>query len=110
MTKDTTVYRGIQHEGLAKNAEKLVGREIPTASFMSTSPSRRQAETFAGFGRSSVLFEIKAKAGAKAADITGFGRGTAANEKELLFGRNQRFRVTGVNRSGRTPVIQMEAL
>ncbi|MEP1597578.1 MAG: ADP-ribosyltransferase [Hyphomonas sp.] len=108
LNEDVTVYRGIKHKTLAQNAEQLVGKEISAAGFQSTSLSRRVAQDFVGFGDDAVIFEIRARKGLKAMRMDEFETANVAREKELLFSRGQKAKVTGVRKEGRATVIEMD--
>ena len=109
LQKDTTLYRGLQHPALAANAEKLIGREVPVDSFQSTSTSQEEAErNYAGFGNGAVVFKINAPAGTKAINTSEFESSGNSGEDEVLLGRGGKMKITGVDRSGRVPVIHMD--
>lgn len=105
LTQDTVVYRGFQHRGLAKQAESVVGKTINPHGFLSTSTNSQVARDFAGYGDGSVVLAIKAKAGAKAAYMDQFATSNNARENELLFPRDSKIRITGVDRTRSPPVI-----
>jgi hypothetical protein len=110
LERNTLLYRGIQHSALAAGAEKLIGRDIPVATFQSTSSSQKSASEFAGLGKDAVLFRIEAPKGSRALSMKQFEGSGNKNEDEYLLPRGGSMRVTGVDRSGRIPVVSLRLL
>lgn len=108
LSEDTVVFRGMQHKGLVKHAESIVGKTINPGSFLSTSTSSRVARDFAGIGDGAVVLAIKAKKGHNAVYMDQFESAGSAGENELLFARNSKIRIKGVDRSRNPPVIMGE--
>lgn len=106
LARDVTVYRGVQHPTLARNADKLVGRTVESPSFMSTTMNPDVAKSFAGYSQSSVVLKLTAKKGTKALNMEPFKK-SAMNrgEAEVLFGRGSRVRITGVERTSSGTVV-----
>jgi hypothetical protein len=108
LQQEMVVYRGIQHPALARNAERLVGRSIDAPTYLSTSAHSGVARNFASTGSGGVVLAIRARAGTHAAYLDQFQTSGNSGESELLFGRNSRVRITGVDRTRRPPVITGE--
>lgn len=105
---DVSLYRGIHHEPLAINAEKLIGKTVEVASFQSTTVDKKVALEFAGVGKGAVIFKISVPKGTPAIDMSKFETSNNVNEKEILLGRGGRVRITGVDRTSRVPVVSGE--
>ena len=103
---DTVVYRGIQYQPLATNAENLVGKSIPIGTYQSTTSSIDVAKDYAGFGKSGVILEIKAAAGSHAISMDQFESSGTSGEHEFLFGHSGHFHVTEIDRTGKVPIIR----
>lgn len=106
LVQDTIVYRGIQSPALARNIDRLIGKTMNPPNYLSTSTSSRVARDFAGFGSNGVVLAIKAKTGMRAAHLDQFQVAGNAGENELLFPRDSKIRLTGVDRT-RSPMVIM---
>lgn len=108
LQEDTIVFRGMQHPALAKNAEKVIGRQIEAPTFLSTSTKGSVARDFAGVSGAGIVLAIKAKKGMHAAYMDQFETSGNSGESELLFGRGHKISITGVDRSRRPMIITAE--
>lgn len=97
LEKDTEVFRGLK----ALPEGWKVGSVITDPGFMSTSVSRSVAQ--GNFG--SIILDLKAPKGAKAAFMSKTESPKFDNEKELLFPRGTKFRITHRSNYGENGVI-----
>jgi hypothetical protein len=85
-----TVYRGVSDHEALKLAKGAVLRD---RGFLSTSLEPRVAREFAGAGPRAAVVEIRAPAGARGAAVGALT--SFPGEREVLFARDARIRVTG---------------
>ena len=100
LKRDLTVYRGIDHFGLAAlgiraGDRSLVGRSFTDAGFVSTSGSPTAASGFADAG---AILEITVPKGARVMPLGALSH--FADEDEHLLGRGGSFRVDAVETQG----------
>jgi hypothetical protein len=95
--RDLVLFRGQQvPQAMLDKPEAMIGREVPIASFLSTSTDESLVATrYMGKDRS-VGFRIRAPKGIHAVDMDGFGGGVA--ESEVLLNRGQKVRIVRVYR------------
>lgn len=104
LAKSQTVYRGIVSREISGNAASFKGKIIEDRAFMSTSSNIASAtgttsNSITASKPGSVLFELKARKGAKALPIDALGKAAknTHREGELLFARGSRIRIDGVS-------------
>ncbi len=92
--KNVFVYRGmIDYDGIYANPKNLVGKIFETKGFMSTSLSRKVAETFGGseaLGRAATRFRIWVPKGSRGLFI-------GEDEQEVLFRRGSKLRIKKIS-------------
>lgn len=94
------VYRGCKPKFL----NKLVpGSVIEDAGYMSTSPSRGVAESFAGRTFGSAVFEIKLPRGMKALDINEAAGSAYGSEREVLLPRGTKMVIESIREDPKRP-------
>lgn len=102
LAKDVTLYRGVRLSDFGGSVS--VGSTLSDKGFFSTSHDRNVATiSFAG----DAVLKINAKKGTHAVDVTHVAGG---NEREVLFGRNAKMRVTGVKIVGGKTEITVDML
>jgi len=97
ITKDTTLYRGINNDELTKKFQSVkTGNKIPVSSFQSTSSSERAL--FAHAGLVGVALKINVKKGTNIADLAGSGTAMDAKEQEILLPNKGHYVVKSVSK------------
>lgn len=92
--EDLMVFRGLEWPELAKGGKSLIGTIIEDKGFVSTSLGKDFAEKFLR-SENSVLMRIKLPKGSNVAPIS-YANPVMINVREMLIGRNARFRVIDV--------------
>ncbi len=99
ITEDVRLYRGVNEDALfqLEQLDLTVGSVIQEPGFSSTSKFWVEADRFAGgTRRRGLLFIVHAKAGMKALDVTHLSS-VGTGEYEVLFPRNQRWKIRSLD-------------
>ncbi len=107
LTKDVTIFRGMSGKNLSKSAIGMKGKTFKISGYQSTTTQESIAAQFAGVDkRNAAIFKLRVKKGTNAVNMDLFASGTNRGERELLFGRGHKIKVTGIstNKSGYTVI------
>lgn len=107
LARDAVLFRGTHIDAVGGKVP-AVGTVFSDGGFLSTSPSRDSAASFAsGSAGMGALLRIAAPKGTRAIDVSHVAGG---HEKEVLLNRGTKLKVTGVSQSGGHTVIDVKVV
>lgn len=96
---DKGAYSQAQLQKAKNILNKTQGKEITEKGYMSTTKDESIANDWGGFSGSEmpVVMHLKNTKGAKGVDVSIYDKNTTSPQKEVLLGRNQKFKVDNIS-------------